>query len=469
MIHLDPARTAVVAVDMHRGHLDPAVATLPLAAERCGPVIKRAAALFADLRARGVPIVHVVTEYLDAAEIAANPFWKAVHDDPSKARKGILRHNLAGSPGTEIIPELHDERDVVVRSKKRYSVFAPTDLEFVLRRWLGSDTVILAGINTTTCVLCAAFEATNRDFRVVVAADAVDSIDGEEMHRFALKLIAAALGWPLTNDEGKPATGITKARGLVEGQGVHLLTGPLSAAVGYAVSPYIESRKIPAIYPIVSADDLTQRKRNPYLVRTGWTSSQPSHPFGKWVVDNLKYKKIAMIGYDFAFGWEVAAGFQRSFEESGGQVVQKLWPPLGTADFAPYLSQLRRDVDAIYAVFSGADALRFGKQFAEAGLKEKLPLIGGGTFTDEHVLRVQGDEVLGVVTALHYSAALVTPANKKFVAAYEAKFKQVPSYYSEGTYVAGIALKAALEATGGDIENVDRFLGALRRVDLSDA
>jgi len=77
--------------------------------------------------------------------------------------------------------------------------------------------------------------------------------------------------------------------------------------------------------------------------------------------------------------------------------------------------------------------------------------------------------VLGVITPLHYSAALQTPANKKFAAAYEAKYKQIPSYYSEGTYVAGVALKAALEATGGDIENVDRFLGALRRVDLSDA
>jgi len=155
--------------------------------------------------------------------------------------------------------------------------------------------------------------------------------------------------------------------------------------------------------------------------------------------------------------------------EAGGQVVQKLWPPLGTADFAPYISQLKRDVDAIYAQFSGADALRFGKQFAEAGLKERLPLIGGGTFVDEHVLRVQGDEVLGVITALHYSAALQTPANKKFAAAYEAKYKQIPSYYSEGTYVAGVALKAALEATGGDIENVDKFLAALRRVDLSES
>jgi len=201
MLRLHAERTAVVAIDMHRGHLDPAVATLPLPAERCGPVIKRAASLFADVREHRVPIVHVVTEYRDAAEIAANPFWKAAHDDPAKARRGILKHNLMGEPGTEIIPDLYDPRDVVVRSKKRYSVFQPTDLEFVLRRRLGIDTVILAGINTTTCVLCAGFEATNRDFRVVVAADAVDSMDGEDMHRFALRLITAAIGWPLTNEE----------------------------------------------------------------------------------------------------------------------------------------------------------------------------------------------------------------------------------------------------------------------------
>jgi branched-chain amino acid transport system substrate-binding protein len=304
-----------------------------------------------------------------------------------------------------------------------------------------------------------------------LAANGKDMINGLELFLEEQKyhLGGREVKLIIEDDEGKPATGLTKARSLVESQNVQLLTGPLSAAVGYAVSPYIEAKKVPALYPIVSADDLTQRKRNPYIVRTGWTSSQPSHPFGKYAHDTLGYKRIAMIGYDFAFGWEVAAGFQRTYQEAGGQVVQKLWPPLGTADFAPYLSQLRRDVDAVYAVFSGADALRFGKQYAEAGLKEKLPLIGGGTFTDEHVLRVQGDEVLGVVTALHYSAALATPANRKFVAAYEAKYKQVPSYYSEGTYVAGIALKSALEAIGGDIENVDKFLAALRHVDLSDA
>src|SRR5712692_2912223 len=304
-----------------------------------------------------------------------------------------------------------------------------------------------------------------------LAANGKDMVNGMQLYleEQGYRLAGREVKLIIEDDEGKPPTGITKARSLVESQGIHLLIGPLSAAVGYAIASYVDDKKVPTLFPIVSAEDITQRKRSPYIVRTGWSSSQPSHPFGKWVYDNLKYKRIAMIGYDFAFGWEVAAGFQRTFEESGGQVVQKLWSPLNTADYAPYITGLRRDVDAIYCIFSGADALRFVKQFADSALKGKVPLVCGGTFTDEHVLRSMGDEVLGVVTALHYSAALANPSNQRFVKAYEAKYKQVPSYYSEGPYVAGVMLKAALEATGGDVENGERLIAALRRVDLSDA
>ncbi len=303
-----------------------------------------------------------------------------------------------------------------------------------------------------------------------LSANGKDMINGLEMFLEEQKSRLAGRDVKLIIEDsaGVPATGLTKTRSLVESQGINLFMGPLSAAVGYAIAPYLHEKKVASIYPIVSSEDLTQRKRSPYIVRTGWSSAQPSHPFGQWVYQNLKYRKIAMIGYDFAFGWEVAAGFQRTFEEAGGQIVQKLWPPLGTADFGPYLAQLKRDVDAIYAIFSGADALRFTKQYQDAGLKDRLPLVGGGTLTDEHVLRTMGDEALGIVTALHYSAALDTPANKKFAQAYEAKYKQIPSYYSEGTYVAGLIVKAALEATGGDIEDTNKFLAAVRKVDLSD-
>lgn len=269
--------------------------------------------------------------------------------------------------------------------------------------------------------------------------------------------------------EAKPATALTKARALVENQGVHVLVGPLSTAEAYAVLPYIEGRKVPTLSPTVAAEDLTQRRRSPYVVRTGWSAGQPAHPFGRWVYDTLKYRKIAIIAQDFAFGHESSAAFQRTFEEAGGQIVQKIFAPLGTADYAPYLAGLKRDVDAVYAAAAGADALRLTRQYAEAGLKPRLPLIGSGNFTDEHVLRNMGDEALGIVTALHYSAALATPANRRFVQAYEAKYGQVPSYYSEGTYTGGIALKSALEAMGGDVEDAAKFLAALRRVKITEA
>ncbi|MDR7544513.1 MAG: ABC transporter substrate-binding protein [Armatimonadota bacterium] len=271
------------------------------------------------------------------------------------------------------------------------------------------------------------------------------------------------------DDVGTPAITITKARKLVEHDKVHILVGPLTASSGYAIRDYIHSQKIPSVYPIVSADDITQRQRTPYIIRTGWTSSQPAHPFGEWVVRNLPYRRVATIAYDFAFGHEWVGGFQRTFEENGGRVVQKLWPPIGAPDYGPYLAQLRRDIDALFAVFSGGDALRFLDQYRAFGLKARLPMIGGGTLTDEHILPQMGDEALDIITALHYSAVLNTAENRAFAQAYSKKYNRPPSYYSENTYTAGRFIFEALQAIRGDVESTERFLEALRRAEATDA
>ena len=159
--------------------------------------------------------------------------------------------------------------------------------------------------------------------------------NGKDMAN-GIQLFLEEQGWKLAgrevkliteDDEGKPATGAHQGAQPGGEPGRARAGGPVCAAIGYALAPYVDGKKVPTIFPIVAGEDITQRKRSPYIVRTGWASAQPSHPFGKWVYDNLGYKKIAIIGYDFAFGWEVVAGFQRTFEEAGGQVVQKLWPP----------------------------------------------------------------------------------------------------------------------------------------------
>src|SRR2546430_3603291 len=160
------------------------------------------------------------------------------------------------------------------------------------------------------------------------------------------KLAGRPVNLIIEDDAGVPATGLTKARSLIDGNRIHVLIGPLSAAVGYAIAPYVTEKKFPTLFPIVSSEDITQRKRSEYIVRTGWTSAQPSHPFGKYSYDTLHYKRIAMIGYDFSFGWEVAAGFQRTFEDAGGQIAQKLWSPPGTAGYRPHPAPTKRAAHA---------------------------------------------------------------------------------------------------------------------------
>jgi branched-chain amino acid transport system substrate-binding protein len=268
--------------------------------------------------------------------------------------------------------------------------------------------------------------------------------------------------------EGQPATALNKSRKLVEQDKVHVLTGGLLANVGYALQPFIDGAQVPATYPVMAADDITQRKPARWIVRTGWATSQPMHPFAEWVVKNTKYRKVATIGMDYAFGYETVGGFQRVFEEQGGQIVQKIWTPLNTNDFAPFLSQLKRDADAVLALFVGRLALQFMKQYQEAGLHGKMPLLGGGTTTDESVLPQMGDEALGTITALHYSQAIDTPQNQKFAKAFEAKAGKIPSYYSEATYTNMRWITEAIKAVGGKAEDRPALLAALRKVDIKD-
>ena len=297
-----------------------------------------------------------------------------------------------------------------------------------------------------------------------------DMLNGAELYLDEIGRQAAGRKIELIveDTEGVTATALTKARKLVDQDHVAVLTGGLLASTGYALHPYVDSVKIPTTYPVMSSDDLTQRKPAKWVVRTGWNSSQAVHAFGEWVAKNLKHKKIATVGFDYAFGWETVGGFQRTFEEQGGQIVQKIWTPLNTTDFSPFIAQIRRDADAVFVVFFGRGSLQFVKQYADSGLKAKIPLLGNGTTTDESVLPQMGDEALGVYTALHYSAALTNPANLKFAKAFEAKAGKVPSYYAETNYTNARWIVEAIKAIGGKVEDREAFLAALKKVELKD-
>ena len=309
------------------------------------------------------------------------------------------------------------------------------------------------------------------DLTGTAAQAAKDMVNGLTMYldEIGWQIAGRKIELIVEDTQGRPDAALTKLRKLVEHDRVHLVAGVLFGHLGYAMAPKVEEYKIPALFTVTAADDLTQRLKYRWVIRTGWASSQPSHPFGEYAAKTLGYKKVAVLASDYAFGWEVIGGFQRTFEEQGGQVVQKLWAPLGAMDLAPFIAKLRRDADAVLTMIAGASTIQFMKQYEEAGLKRKIPLIAGGPAVDEALLPSMGDEAIGVISPLIYSGALDTPANRRFAKDYRAKFGKVPSYFAETNYTSGRWINEAVRSLGGNVEDREKLLAALRRVEIPDA
>ena len=274
------------------------------------------------------------------------------------------------------------------------------------------------------------------------------------------KLGGADVKFVVEDNQGKSDAAVTKAKKLVLSDKVHMFIGGLLASTGYALAPVSNEEKTLYIPSIPAADDLTQRQADKYplVFRTGWTSSQPSHPIGQWACEQ-GYKKIVTIAADYAFGYEVVGGFQKAFEDCGGKIIQKMWPRLGEKDFGPYIPQIKADADAVFSLMVGPMALQFPKQLRRSGYKK--PIIGGGTSYDEFILPFMGDEVIGDVSALQYSAAIETPKNEAFVKAYRTKYGKVPSYYSEANYTTAQVIDEAMKKAGGKYPGPDKFVALM--------
>jgi branched-chain amino acid transport system substrate-binding protein len=263
---------------------------------------------------------------------------------------------------------------------------------------------------------------------------------------------------------GNPAGTKTKTQELVERDNVDLILGPLAAFELLAISDYAAQAKMP-ILSLAAAEDMTQRKPNPYFVRASATSAQGMHPLADYAAKELKYKTVITVTEDFAYGHEQMGGFQRVFEDAGGRVVKKLWPPLVTPDYAPYLAQLS-GVDAVVQGFAGSNPLKFMKQYKDQGLK--LPVLGGGTAADDALLKSYGDEAVGMITCAAYTSDLDTPSNRRLVEGMVKDYGNIPGIYAAGLYINGMVAEAALEKTGGKTEDRDALIRALRAVSLTD-
>jgi branched-chain amino acid transport system substrate-binding protein len=264
---------------------------------------------------------------------------------------------------------------------------------------------------------------------------------------------------------GNPAGTKTKAQELIERDNVDMIFGPLAAFELLAISDYVAAHKTP-ILSLAAAEDMSQRKPNPYFVRASGASGQNMHVLADYATKELKYKSVMTISEDFAFGYEQMGGFQRVFEDGGGHVVKKLWPPIVTPDYTPYIAQLS-GVDAVVQGFAGSNPLKFMKQYKDAGMT--LPVIGGGTAGDDALMKSFGDEALGMITASAYTSDLDTPSNKQFVAGMLRDTGAIPGLYAAGLYISGLIAEAALKSLGGKADDKEALIKAMRDVSLEDS
>jgi len=263
---------------------------------------------------------------------------------------------------------------------------------------------------------------------------------------------------------GNPAGTKTKAQELIERDNVDVILGPLAAFEMYAINDYVRDQKMPTLC-LAGADNLTQRTPNPYLLRSSATSSQAMQPMGHYAATELKLKRVVTVVEDFAFGYEQIGGFQAAFQADGGCVVNKLWPPLATPDYTPYIAQIA-DCDGVCQGFAGSNPLRFMKAYAGAGLK--YPVVTGETGGDDALLKSFGDEAIGLVSCVPYTLDLEIEANHRFINGMLKNYDTVPGQYAGIMYVNCQVVDAALKAIGGDASDRDKFMAALKAVSLTE-
>ena len=265
---------------------------------------------------------------------------------------------------------------------------------------------------------------------------------------------------------GNPAGAKTKAQEVVERDKVDIVLGPFAAFELLATVDYLAQAKMPTL-AFAGAEDVTQRKGNPYLTRTSYTSAQCLYPLADYVIREMKLKRAVTMGDDFAFGYEQIGGFQRVLEEQGGQVVKKLWSPLNTADYAPYVAQIP-ECDVLCEVLAGSNPLKFTKQARGLGVKQ--PLVGGATVADDTIIGAHDESAAGLINTNPYSLDRDSEANKRFIAAMKTHHGNDVriGHYAACFFANGQIIEAALAKTDGKSDNPETLAKAVRSVSLAD-
>jgi branched-chain amino acid transport system substrate-binding protein len=255
------------------------------------------------------------------------------------------------------------------------------------------------------------------------------------------------------DDESKPPVGIRKAEKLIESDKVDILTGPVHSGV--------------LVVSNAGADDISRARCSRWIFRASFSNWQPCQPMGDWVAKHVA-KEVFQIAPNYQAGKDMMGAFRETFVPAGGKVIGEDYPKLGETDYAPYLTKIKQSgAKAVFAFFSGSDAVNFVKQYDQFGLKGTVKLTGAGFLTEPDVLPAQGGSALGIITGHFYTPLLDNPTNQRFVKEFREKFAgKMPDGFACQGYDTAEVIVRSLKAVNGNTQDKMKLVETIAKVEF---
>lgn len=287
-----------------------------------------------------------------------------------------------------------------------------------------------------------------------------DQVDG---FMLALEQQGGKLGGqPVTvikeDDQLKPEIGIQVIRKLLDRDKVDAIVGlGFSNVLMATLRPLVESGTV-AIATNAGPSPVAGAKCAPNVFSTAWQNDGAAESMGKFV-QTKGYKRVYLMAPNYQAGKDMLAGFKRFYK---GEVVDEIYTRVGQTDYSAEIAQMQASKpDAVFAFYPGGMGINYIRQLSQAGLLDKIP--NYSVFTvDGTTMPALHDAAAGTVSGAMWDAALDNPENRKFVAAFEAKYKRVPSEYAATAYDAAQVLDLAIRKVHGNTADKKAFVAAVK-------
>jgi branched-chain amino acid transport system substrate-binding protein len=287
----------------------------------------------------------------------------------------------------------------------------------------------------------------------------------------AMELVFARENWTVAgrkiemvreDDEMAVPVGVRKTEKLIDSDKVDILTGPVHSGILMAMRDKVHNSKTILLVSNAGADAISRARCSKWIFRTSFSNWQPCQPMGGWVAKNVS-KEVFQIAPNYQAGKDMMEAFRETYLAAGGKVVGEDYPKLGETDYAPYLTKIKQSgAKAVFAFFSGTDAVNFVKQYDEFGLKAGIKLTGAGFLTEPDVLPAQGKAALGTITGHFYTPQLDNPVNQRFVKEFREKFGgKTPDGFACQGYDTAEVIVRALKAVNGNTQDKDKLVATI--------